>query len=360
MRFKYTVVIFLIVVIGAPTTSVTGQEEPLPAIQARGSFEPFTPQIVLASYPIRADLQPSLVDAVRANDYVTFDTLYRANPTPAFATLHELWTYSITDPIGAFYGQEMHDRFARSYPGYTKYIEEFRIVDSNGNVFYPTSETRTFLLDRALDGRSPRVQIADATPRAAATPRTTTPRTTTARETRRESATPARTPSRRNLTPATSSTRTATRSTAAPVTAPVAEKPVVTQRPVVQTPVVQTPPVVAETAPAVETPAVETPTVVRAEPTPAPAPVAEPAVAQPIRPVDNNFGSRGILLLVIGLIGIGLLAMMLRTPREVQPTSIMPPADNTVTPPPVEPIRRPSAAPPPPPPGKNRASGSHG
>lgn len=347
MRFKYTVVIFLIVVVGAPTSSVTGQEEPLPAIQAKGSFEPLTPQIVLASYPIRADVQPSLVDAVRANDYVTFDALYRANPTPAFATLHELWTYSITDPIGAFYGQEMHDRFARAYPGYAKYIEEFRIVDRNGNVFYPTSETRAFLLDRALDGRAPRVQIANATPRAAATPR-------------RESAAP-RTPSRRNLTPATTrSTRTATRSTATPVTAPVAQKPVA-QAPVAQTPVVQTPPVVAETAPAVvETPVVETPTVVRAEQTPAPAPVTEPAVAQPIRPADNNFGGRGILLLVIGMIGIGLLAMMLRTPREVQPTSIMPPTDNTVTPPPVEPIRRPSAAPPPPPPGKNRASGSHG
>jgi hypothetical protein len=122
--------------------------------------------------------------------------------------------------------------------------------------------------------------------------------------------------------------------------------------PVEKTPVVVEP----------STTSAEAPTVVRAEP---PA-VDTAATPQPIA-VDNKFGGRGILLLVIGMIGVGLLAMMLRAPREV-PTSIMQPPPNAVPPPtgdkpsgptPVEPLRRPSAAPEPPS-EKNRASGSHG
>jgi hypothetical protein len=73
-----------------------------------------------------------------------------------------------------------------------------------------------------------------------------------------------------------------------------------------------------------------------------------------------------VLLLVIGLIGVGLLAMMLRTPREAPPSIMQPPdagtppTDKPSGPTPVEPLRRPTAAPEPEPPGKNRAGGSHG
>ena len=75
---------------------------------------------------------------------------------------------------------------------------------------------------------------------------------------------------------------------------------------------------------------------------------------------DNNFGTRGIFLLLIGIFGIGILALMLRTPREV-PASIMappvhPPAPNAT----VEPLKRPAAVPPRTTTEKNRASGSHG
>ena len=343
MRFKYTVVVLLIVIAGTATTS-TGQEEPLPAIQVKGSVEPFSPPIVLAVEPLHQYATPTLAEAARANDYVTFDALYRAEPNAAFATLHELWTYSITDPIGAFYGREMFERFARAYAGYASYIEPYRIVDRNGNVFYPTSETRTFLLERAMEGRAPRVLLAEGN----AATRTAAPRVERfAASTAQAPPTPRSVP-RRAPAPAP-----AVVSTPAPVQA------VPESAPVVATPLVEEPVVVRseETAPA---PVAATPAPVETQ---AAAPQTETQAPQPIAVENNPFGSRGILLLVIGLVGIGLLAMMLRTPREVQPTSILTP-ENHVTPPPVEPIRRPSAATPGPPaqqqaPEKNRASGSH-
>lgn len=464
MRFKSAVVLLLIIVIGTTTFPVTGQEEPLPAIQAKGSIAPLTRSIVLPVEPIGNTLPTATLEtAARANDFITFDALYRdavqrGESVAAFAPLHELWTFSITDPVGAFYGPDIYDRLVRAYPGYARYIAEYRIVDSNNNVFYPTSETRAFLLDRALEGRAPNVQFVEGsgTPRStqrsttleqsvwersiAASPRSTaaTPRSTAAP--RRSTASQRSTaPSHRNTassehssTPATSATQPATprrrtsrkarthapavatntvstptnvaaastnRNTAAPkASAAVTEKaPVVSEKapdvvnttpgvvgttpgvvnttpgavdttPVVvnTTPVVVgTTPVVSEKAPAVADPSTvtaEAPTVVRAEPAAVDTPVPAP---RPIA-VDSNFGGRGILLLVIGLIGVGLLAMMLRTPREV-PTSIMQPpntvpptGDKPSGPTPVEPLRRPSAAPEPPPPGKNRAGGSHG
>src|SRR6185436_2448963 len=53
-------------------------------------------------------------------------------------------------------------RLARAYPGFAEYISEFVLVDRKGNAFYPTAETRTFLLERALRGDVPRVIIAEA------------------------------------------------------------------------------------------------------------------------------------------------------------------------------------------------------
>jgi hypothetical protein len=353
------------------------------------------------------------------------EAVRRGDSVAAFATLHELWTYGITDPIGAFYGPDIYERLARAYPGYASYIAEYRIVDSNGNVFYPTSETRTFLLERALEGRAPNVQLVEGerttqrtelrttTPgsvwdgipatstsqRSSASQRSTAaPRRSTAAAKRRtaassrstalESGTPASSPagtaepalsgaevSRRRTSPSARKHVAAVATKTEPkATAPVEKAPVVSEKtPVVseKTPIADPTPVVAEKTPAVTdtaTTVAEAPVVVRAEPTTtAPAAVDAPVPApQPIA-VDNNFGGRGVLLLVIGLIGVGLLAMMLRTPREV-PASIMqppdavppPPGDKPSGPTPVEPLRRPSAAPEPPPPGKNRAGGSHG
>ncbi|HYC61073.1 MAG TPA: hypothetical protein VEK79_16050 [Thermoanaerobaculia bacterium] len=324
MRHKYTVVVLLIAIVAAPAIPLTGQEEPLPPIQVKLTYEP---AVVLAVVPFHEPVQPTLADAVRANDFATFDALYRSAPMPAFAMLHELWTFSMNDPVGAFFGPELRDRIARAYPGFAEYIEEFRIIDSNGNAFYPTSETRAFLLDRAIEGRAPRVLLAETV---TSTPRIGTP-----------ASSPAERAASRRRAPVVAAkpkpipTRVAARDAAGSA----GEDAGVPQA------VALAAPVVAETAPAVV-----------AEQTPAPAPA--PVVAAPVVPAvvqqPNDFGSRGILLLVIGLIGIGILAMMLRAPRDEPPVTILP----------AQPITRPSAAPPPPPApqesGKNRATGSHG
>jgi hypothetical protein len=65
---------------------------------------------------------------------------------------------------------------------------------------------------------------------------------------------------------------------------------------------------------------------------------------------ENALASRGILLLVLGLIGVGLLAVIFRTPKEeIEPQAAAPTN--------VEPIRKPAA---PEAEAKTRATGSHG
>ncbi|MGZ5467073.1 MAG: hypothetical protein ACXWLY_29470, partial [Thermoanaerobaculia bacterium] len=128
MRIRHAVVFVVFLLVGASAIS----DEPLVAL----SIEP---EIEVPA--------PTLESAARANDFSTFDALYRAEPDPGFRPLHELWTYSMTDPVGGFYGAEMYQRLSREHPAYAEFIEQHRIVDSKGNVFYPSSETRAFLLD---------------------------------------------------------------------------------------------------------------------------------------------------------------------------------------------------------------------
>lgn len=117
------------------------------------------PIVALAIEPeIAAFETPTLESAARANDFATFDALYRAEPDPAFRALHELWSYSMTERTGAFYGAEMYERLSREHPGYAEFIEEHRIVDGKGEVFYPASETRAFLLGaERIAERRPRI-----------------------------------------------------------------------------------------------------------------------------------------------------------------------------------------------------------
>jgi hypothetical protein len=70
VRVKSILVVLLIAVAGTTATPVTGQEEPLPAIVVKQS-------VFLAVEPVHGTAQPSLADAVRANDYPSFDALYR-------------------------------------------------------------------------------------------------------------------------------------------------------------------------------------------------------------------------------------------------------------------------------------------
>lgn len=320
MRIKTTVAIVTIALLGVIAFSVIGQEEPLPVVVAKTNADIPTiqlaePTIALATEPIREYRPPTLIDAARHNDYITFDALYaaakkRGDDVAQFDALHELWTYAVTDPIGAFYGIELYQRLSRAYPGYAAYIDGFQVVDSRGNVFYPTSETRSFLLDRAVEGRPmPRVQVADTQP----------------------------------IVPRPKPEPVAKRAT------PPIEKPAVVPVAVAVTEPVAVPePVAIAPAPAPVAAAVAEPVVIAAKDT-APAPAAAPAPAPIANP--NPTASRGILLMIIGLIGVGLLALILRTPREEPMTVIhQPPVNN------VEPLRKPQTTVA----DDSRATGSHG
>ncbi len=294
MRNKTTAAIVLIALAGAITFSVTGQEEPLPVITPKAA-----PTVVLAVEPIFEFHQPTILEAAQNNDYFSFSALYteavrRGDDVSQFATLHELWTYSVTDPIGAFYGAEMYEKLRRAYPGYAAFIDQHKIVDSRGNTFYPTSETRAFLLRNA------------AVP--AAGPQASSPA----------------------LTKKTPPTRVAARDAARPAGG---DAGVPQPAPTVAQAAPVAAPVVAQQAPPVVEPVVITP---------APAPVAQTDTAI-IATRDNPTG-RGILLVIVGLIGVGLLALILQTPREQPPVSIIQsqPPNN------VEPMRKTDAPAPPP------------
>lgn len=331
MRLKSALILLLIATLTVLPMSVTGQEEPLPVVVPR-AIPLEAPTVVLAVEPFHAPFQPTLLDAARANDYITFDALYReaklrGESLGALETLHELWTYSVTDPIGAFYGAEIHDRLARTYSGFADYIAAFRIVDDHGAVFYPTSETRAFLIDRVVAGNAPRVLLADN--EAAPLPPVAVRE---APEVRASSTTPSTAPTR------TSTRRTTSSAARVPAPTPV-ELPAsaTAEAPAPVAAVTETPaaaiaqPVTAVETPAVETPAVETPAVEAPAPqaaTPAPALAEQPQPAAPVtstRNLTSSNTSRGILLLVIGLIGVGLLALMLRAPKETLPVTVLPP-----------------------------------
>ena len=311
----FTVTFALVCVL---SLTAIGQEEALPPVKRLAvpvAVEPTLPdfRIDLPVEPLVDAVQPpTLASAAEANDYATFDALYAqakssGEPVTPYADLHALWTYSVTDPIGAFYGAEMHDRFARVYPGFARYIEEYRIVDQNGRAFYPSAETRRFLLAQVTNA-TPRVALAEV-------------ETVVVRPARNVGETPTSQPARRR------------RSVVKPQPAPappviVAEQPAPAP---VQVPVPA--PVIAEAKPIVQ----------------APVPAPAPAPAKPVPTVadESSFTGRGILLLIIGLIGVGVLTVMMRAPKEED----APPQEAAN----VEPIRMPQAKTDAP-----RATGSHG
>lgn len=361
MRLNHALVVLLF------TIPLTAQEEPLPVVTARDAA-PEVMLIATAVEPIRDFRGPTLAEAARANDFISFDALYRearqrGEPVAAYETLHELWVYSVTDPIGAFYGADMYAKLARAYPGYAQFIEDYSIVDSHGNVFYPTAETREFVLARALEGRSPRVLLAGdglRPPLPAPVAVERSDRSSRSERSDRVTDAPvvATTRPRAAARSAQRSTRTAAPAVVAPqapVVADVAPAPVVAEA--VAAPVV-VPEFVSETAaPVVED--VPEP-VVAAQPVAAP-PAVVATVPQPAAANDASPTSRGILLIVIGLLGIGLLAVMFRAPKETLPAPVakQPVAKVDEKPvAPVEPLKRPEG--PQRASGKNRASGSRG
>ena len=221
----------------------------------------------------------SLADAARRNDYASFDALYSAalnsgRDVSQYADLHRLWKWSMTDPVGGFYGKEIHAQFARAYPGYAAFIEDFKIVDANGNAFYPTSETRAFLLRNAVDDRRPRLSPVIA-------------------ETKPVEAKPI--------------------AAAKPVVAKrTGEAPVLHKKSIEPPPV----PVVATTIP------VAPPSTINRQPSTRPSPIVAvqkapakagaPSKAAPARPGVG----RGIFLIIVGLVGLGVVSVMLHAPAD--------------------------------------------
>jgi hypothetical protein len=284
-------VVLSAVLLALPTV---GQDDPLPPVTPRVQSMPAVQPVLvaLATEPIREFENIDIEEAARNNDYATFHALYEQTRNPAYAPLHELWTYSVNDPIGAFYGPEMYERFASLYPGLAAYIDEYKIVDDHGNVFYPTSETRTFLLARAVEGQpveSPEpIRVASARRSTTYSPSTTSPAPTS--------------------DPAIySPTAPRVRMKKSEVTEPPAGlKPIV--RPIAA-PAPVPAPLIAKAGPAPQLP-----------PVPAAPPIAAASAMAVSIPKPADPTSRGILLIVIGLVGIGLLALILRTPRETPPT----------------------------------------
>lgn len=168
-------------------------EDPLPVIHLKSerpaadflspsssvSFD--GPAIVLASYPIRDEFTPPVVNAATVpaalevlrsaaakNDLPTFSAalarakeLVDAMPLGAkrnaarrsllvFGDVEQVWTFAANDRLGAFYDEEslpgFHDRIAADYPNYDAFIADYRVVDRYGRALYATAETRTFLL----------------------------------------------------------------------------------------------------------------------------------------------------------------------------------------------------------------------
>lgn len=365
MRTKANVVLVLLVALFGTVSSI-GQQEALPTVKPRGevaatdasalpagSFFREEPSVYLAALPLRDDRsEPSLADAARNNDFPTFNALYiaakaRGERVSQFEALHELWSWSMTDRLGAFYGNDIHDRLARAYPGYASFIQDQRIVDSRGNVFYPTAETRAFLLDQALKGTTaPRVLVArNERPAAKQEIAPLTPRVT-APKSRPRLQKAALTPKRASATkqPATQVART--------TKAPVSQIAKTSNVPAAE----------AAAAPSVTTQAPQN-TVTTAAVIP---PVPVPTATEPAETATQKTPQHAFLLLIIGLLGLGVLAALLRAPKEVPSSILGPPAEKPMDKN-VEPIRKPAAAPQPPvaPPAaqtkpESRANGSRG
>lgn len=248
-------------------------------------------QVDLPAEPVRYSTSTSttLAEAVRQNDFATFDSMYlaavrRGEMVQEFADLHRLWTWAMNDPTGAFYGVEKRGEFARAYPGYTSFIDQFRIIDSNGNAFYPTAETRAFLLQQAEIGVIARVE-----PVRAIKPLVV------------QSAAPVQTA---QVAPIATPD-------VAPALKPVSPLPVArTSQPVAP----QVTAAITNVRKPADLSATGTPVMARTASAVMKAPEQAQTDIPPASSTDRSGLGRGIFLMIAGLLGIGMVTMMLQAP----------------------------------------------
>ena len=144
---SFSLAVRVVAIVAVFSVSAVGQQ---PTVL----IDPST-SIDLPVEPVRLQTQMTLGDAARHNDFPLFDAMFNVAPArdaSAYAEFHSFWKWSLTDPVGAFYGDDLHARFAAEYPDYANYIADFGIIDSHGRAFYPSAETRTFLLRKAVSG----------------------------------------------------------------------------------------------------------------------------------------------------------------------------------------------------------------
>jgi hypothetical protein len=227
--------------------------------------------------PVRLQTPMTLGDAAKHNNFPLFDAMYNAAPAhdaSAFAELHSFWKWSMTDPLGAFYGDDVHATLAARYPDYAEYIADFGIIDSHGRAFYPSAETRTFLLNKAISGQ--RAVVAEAIHPSSVERRP--PSAVVVRRARARVATPKHV---------------------------AVAKPAVVVKPVVVAPIVAKPVAVVK------------PVVIKPVAVMKPAAVVATPLATP-KKADARFG-RGLLLMIAGLIALGMLSMVFSASGEEEP-----------------------------------------
>ena len=130
--------------------------------------------ILLAAAASDVSIRTELIAAARANDLARFDaaidsaqthidTMKTGERRNAFrrsiliaSDMSRVWHFEAKS--GALYYDDerlpfYYDRLASEYPGYSKFIREYRVIDTTGLPQYPTKETRGYLL-RLLENNS--------------------------------------------------------------------------------------------------------------------------------------------------------------------------------------------------------------
>lgn len=181
----------------APVPRVTPEEKKAAVVPPQPT-EPVAPP----SATLR-DVMRDLQDAAERGDRDSFRTLFaRAKSMVAdyppgaeknaasealkvYEDVGAFLDYQYDVPTGAFFDASTDGLLARlkAYPDFQRAIADQTIVDANGTRFYPTRETRAFLVREAafrLQGGRAVTPVAPEPPKVAATPKPATPKVSTA------------------------------------------------------------------------------------------------------------------------------------------------------------------------------------